>query len=381
MTVTLSNIRLQFQMDTGQLQSSRESPAVDELDDGRMRVTVAYHDPEAEELWVIGGLAGADPGDRRMQRVGDGWWERTYELPRDVRTLYWFTRERMPATTGDRHCDPLNPRTHVYVRDPDDPEDEDSVASLLELPDAVPLSWSLERAGVPRGTVVLHRLASDRLGNERRVFTYTPPGYDAAQTYPLIVCLDGWAYVQNAYVPLPTVLDNLIADGRVPPLVAVLPDSVDSETRMRELFLHDPFVEFLTEELLPWAHEHLSFADDPARTVLAGSSAGGLTATFAALRRPDRFGLVLSQSAAYQRGSLAHELATRDRLAIRFYLDAGILETVPWEQFGPLLHANRHVRDVLLAKGYDVTYREFPGGHDYLWWRETIADGLIALLG
>jgi enterochelin esterase-like enzyme len=369
-------------MDTGQLQSirHRSSPVVDELEDGRVRVTVAYHDPDAEELWVIGGLAGADPGDRRMQRAGDGWWERSYELPRDIRTLYWFTRTRMPEQADLLH-DPLNPRAHVYVRDHENPEDEDVVGSLLELPDAAPFRWSVERDGVARGTVELQRLASERLGNERRVFTYAPPGYDPARTYPLVVCFDGWAYMQNAYVPLPTVLDNLIADGRIPPVVAVLPDSLNQETRMRELFLYEPFVDFLTDELLPWAHERLSFADDPARTVLTGSSAGGLTATFAALRRPDRFGLVLSNSAAYARASLQHEFATRDRLPIRLYLDAGVLETIPWQQHGQLLHANRHMRDVLLAKGYEVTYREYPGGHDYLWWRETVADGLIALLG
>src|SRR6266511_5574334 len=76
---------------------------------------------------------------------------------------------------------------------------------------------------------------------------------------------------------------------------------------------------------------------------------------------------------------ISHEYALRDRLPLRFYLDAGVLETLPWDRFGQLVHANRHMRDVLLAKGYDVTYREFAGGHDYLWWRETIADGLIAL--
>jgi enterochelin esterase-like enzyme len=46
-----------------------------------------------------------------------------------------------------------------------------------------------------------------------------------------------------------------------------------------------------------------------------------------------------------------------------------------------LLHANLHFRDVLTAKGYHVELRVFPGGHDYFWWRQTVADGLIALLG
>jgi enterochelin esterase family protein len=301
-------------------------------------------------------------------------------VSRDVRTLYWFTHERLPETAAALHHDPLNPRRHVFPAAPDDPEDEDLVASVVEGPDAPPLHWSVERDGVPRGSVDEHRVASDRLGNERRVFLYTPPHYDPGREYPLLVCLDGWGYVNDAYVPTQTVLDNLLAAGEIPPLVAVLPDSLDRETRMRELFLHEPFVDFLVDELLPWAHRQRSFTSDPARTVVGGSSAGGLTAAYAALRRPDVFGLVLSQSGAYQRHDLPAQYAAADRLPVRFYLDAGTLETVQFATWPPLLHANRHLRDVLRAKDYEVTYREFPGGHDSLWWRETLADGLIALL-
>jgi enterochelin esterase-like enzyme len=359
--------------------SGRISPLVEELDDGRYRVTVAYHDDAADDIWVIGGLAGADPSDRRMRPAGGGWWERSYELEGDVRTGYWYTRVLAPSGIGDLIADPLNPRGHVYPANPDDPEDEDMALSLIELPGATPLRWSVPAEGVPRGEVAMERLVSARLENEREVFTYRPAQYDAGHSYPLLICFDGWAYVQEAYVPLPTVLDNLIATGAIPPVVAVLPDSLDSATRQRELKLHEPFVEFLVEELLPWAHDRLSFEDDPARTVVAGSSLGGLTAAFCGLRRPDLFGLVLSQSGAFQRG-LAPEFAEADRLPLRFALDVGELETTSFGRFPSLYHANLHLRDVLVAKGYDVSLRTFPGGHDYLWWRETVADGLITLL-
>ena len=48
---------------------------------------------------------------------------------------------------------------------------------------------------------------------------------------------------------------------------------------------------------------------------------------------------------------------------------------------GAILEPSRHMRDVLLAKGYEVHYQQFNSGHDYLNWRGTLADGLIALVG
>lgn len=45
-----------------------------------------------------------------------------------------------------------------------------------------------------------------------------------------------------------------------------------------------------------------------------------------------------------------------------------------------MLHASRHVRDVLQAKGYNLTLSETNGGHDPYNWEAALPDALIALL-
>jgi enterochelin esterase-like enzyme len=97
---------------------------------------------------------------------------------------------------------------------------------------------------------------------------------------------------------------------------------------------------------------------------------GGRAAVWFASRRPDLFGSALAQS-----GAFFPPFAEVPRgLPLRFYLDVGTLEP----ELAPLVHATR---DGLRGNGYDVSYAEYPGGHDFFWWRETLADGLIALLG
>jgi enterochelin esterase-like enzyme len=68
------------------------------------------------------------------------------------------------------------------------------------------------------------------------------------------------------------------------------------------------------------------------------------------------------------------------KLPLAFYLDAGS-EEIDFSGYGnSVLLTTRNLRDVLLAKGYDVHFQEFAGGHDYLGWRGTLADGLIVLM-
>ncbi|QPC83280.1 enterochelin esterase [Phototrophicus methaneseepsis] len=315
-------------------------------------------------------------------------WYKTYRLRHDHRARYQFyvddgtrppfkieagkTRPGWISVLQDAIADPLNPRTFPATR-------LQPVTSILELPNAPASLWQYGPAKVS-GEVVEHVVASEVLSNERPVWVYTPPGYTPEQTYGVLVLLDG-----NVWQPMLTVsqtLDALIAEGLIPPLVAVMPSSIDLEIRWQEMTCSAPFVDFLRDELLPWARENWSMTDDPARTIISGQSLGGLTSAYAAFMAPEVFGNVLSLSGSFWWRSdsaydleaewLSHQFAITPKRDVRFYVAAGLQE---WH----LLQTNRHLRDVLLAKGYELTYKEYNGGHDYLCWSQATPDGLVEL--
>jgi enterochelin esterase family protein len=130
--------------------------------------------------------------------------------------------------------------------------------------------------------------------------------------------------------------------------------------------------------------------------VVAGSSAGGLAAACSGLWHPEVFGNILAQSGAFHWTPLpgndttdsspepnwvARQFISSPKKPLRFYLDAGSAEFNAAGGADAILFCTRTLRDVLRAKGYEVQFQEFEGGHDYLSWRGTLADGLIALLG
>lgn len=255
--------------------------------------------------------------------------------------------------------------------------------SLLELPGAPLQPWIQPQAEVPQGTTATWTYDSSLLGNQRQLTVYKPPGFAADHAgYPLLLLFDEQPYLEQ--VPTPVILDNLIAAGRIPPLVAVLVGHVDGQSRAIELPCNPDFGGMLGEEMLPWLGERLPLADDPALRVLAGSSYGGLAAACYAFMHPAVFGKVLAQSGSFWWGPeqqpqwLVEAFLASPPLPLQIYMDAGLLEGE-----GPdgILGSSRRLARILADKGYVLEYQEFAGGHDYALWRGTLSDGLEFLLG
>jgi len=319
-----------------------------------------------------------------------GVWYRSYRLSNRTRASYGFAGRLLPALTDpgpawgryfkSLGADPLNPR-QVRVG-------PSSFLSETALPGAPAQPWSSHDE--PLGWREERRSFRSRLlRNTRTVWVDLPPRFRAGRrSYNLLIVFDGPAYQD----PIPTrrIVGNLVAAGRIGPTVVVLVDNAPG-ARDRDLGQNPAFPKFLAQELLPWLRRLYRVRAEPTRIVLAGSSMGGVAAVYAAYRYPGRFGAVLAQSGAFLApimGGTAEGPTLMERLArapprpTRFYLDAGTHETiVPPREVGSLLGGARHMRDVLVSRGYQLRYAEFEGGHDYACWRGTLADGLLFLLG
>jgi len=248
------------------------------------------------------------------------------------------------------------------------------------------------RPSIRAGTVEGFLLPSPHDHRMRRVWVYTPPGYEASRdtAHRLVIAFDGPEYLDD--IPLPLMLDTLLAAGKAPPCVAVLIDDSTFAARLDDLANRAWFADYLANDVVPWIQAHWRVTHDPHRVLVTGSSAGGLAAAHVALKRPDRFGNVLSQSGAFWRGNeasngppfewLTSQVTRGPRRDVRFWLEVGALETkgAIGGTAPSILDANRRLRDALVAKGYRVEYAEVPNGvHAPESWRVRLARGIVAL--
>lgn len=247
--------------------------------------------------------------------------------------------------------------------------------SEVRMPAYVAPKEILPRPGVPRGTLDTLRVASRILRRTHPVHVYIPAGSAPpreSRPLPVIFVMDGGEYLSLA--SMATVLDNLIFAGRIPPLAAVFidprtdPGNPSSTTRMTDYGINPVFVSALVSDFRAPLVQRYGLSTLPSETGILGASLGGLVATYAALSRPDVFGLCAAQSPAYQwqKGAILDLARTLPRAAIRMYIDSGTMRDA--------LDQAQRMTDVLAARGYAVRFQTSPEGHNWGNWRAKIDD-------
>ncbi len=209
----------------------------------------------------------------------------------------------------------------------------------------------------------------------RRVAVYVPKQYVPGTAAPFIVGADGPDRI------LFTVLDNLIAQHRVPAMVAISigngsGDAQGSERGLEYDTMSGRYAEFVETEVLPLveAQAHVKLTNDPEGRATMGGSSGGSCALIMAWYHPERYHRVLTYSGTYVNQQWPynpqsphgawefHEHLIPDTPAkpLRIWMEVGDRDLLNPNAMNDHMHdwvvANENMARVLAAKGYHYQF-------------------------
>ncbi|MBE6083587.1 DUF3327 domain-containing protein [Acidilutibacter cellobiosedens] len=325
--------------------------------------------------------------DFRMERImGTDLWYITYEIENNIRLMYYFSpNDPLDNNWYDRYINRVvydKFCKNILIEYDDGKEVK---CSYIVMPEAPKHVWAKKIDGIPEGNIDEYKFKSKNIEDKRRIRVYTPYEYDKkGKPYGFIVLTDGQDYIDTLMAV--ETLNNLIASKKIPPIIGVFIDSIE-QTRETELNCSDVFRGLIADEIIPWIKNNYDISGNPREAIIGGLSSGGLAASYIALSHSEIFGNVLSQSGWYcykpegfitinEDCFMSTKFKERDKLPIKFYLDVGILENRE-----TMIGTNINLRDTLISKGYHVDFQWFNSSHDYLSWGETLAHGLISLIG
>jgi enterochelin esterase-like enzyme len=329
-------------------------------------VTFLYKDAAATKVeLVLGGL----PKKLPMEKDATGIWTAT--TPPLAPEIYGYRFE----ADGNFRLDPANPHTSVNLVD---------VSNLIEVPGDTPQLW--DSTDVPHGTLHHHIYATATvLGlpqNQNRYFVYTPPGYDskAKKPYPVLYLLHGWSDSDSGWTAVgraDLIFDNLLAEGKIKPMVVVMPLGYGDMSFLDSFNLWDEpaaidrntdlFTKALLTEVLPRVETEYHISKDRSDRAIAGLSMGGLESLQIGLTHTDKFAWVGGFSSAIHNLDYAQVLPSLDPKTANLRL--------LWIACGTedsLIEPNRNFIAFLKTKDMTVTQIETSGFHTWMVWRDNL---------
>jgi enterochelin esterase-like enzyme len=300
----------------------------------------------------------------------NGVWEGTVGPVIPGAYRYTFVVDGVPVV------DPVNPRSS---------QSNNNVWSLV----LVPGSDVFDVRDVPHGAVAAVEYYSKSLGRSRRMHVYTPPGYETdRQVYPIFYLLHGASDSDDSWTSegrAGFILDNLIAAGKVKPMVVVMPAghtgpylgpgrtpvATSGSTPPNDEFLND-----FVNDIMPYAEKHYRVQTDRAHRAIAGLSMGGSQTMNIAFSHLDQFAYI----GVFSSGILGRTDPAVWESSHKEMLDDASLKKdlkLVWFSTGAedrLVPNSRSTVDLLKKHGFDAVFQESPGGHTWINWRNYLTE-------
>jgi enterochelin esterase-like enzyme len=329
-------------------------------------VTFSYKDAAATKVALeLEGVAEPIP----MQKDATGVW--TYTTQPLTPEIYGYNFE----ADGDTRLDPVNPHTTISLID---------ISNVLMVPGDTPQPWEI--TDVPHGALNHYVYTSGTVlglpAHQSAYIVYTPPGYDAKakKPYPVLYLLHGWGDNEMGWSAVGhanLILDNLLAAGRIKPMVVVMPlgygdiafvhgnnvwedpTTIDHNTNL--------FTQALMTEVLPRVEAEYHVSKGRNDRAIVGLSMGGLESLEIGLTHSDQFAWVGGFSSAVHNLNYTQQMMSLDPKAANLRL--------LWIACGTeddLIEPNRRFITFLKSKEMPVTQIETPGLHTWMVWRDNL---------
>ncbi len=240
----------------------------------------------------------------------------------------------------------------------------------------VPEGYDKARDGIAKGKLEMVDYDSKSVGNKRKALVYTPPGYSADTKYPVLYLLHGiggdeeeWRRGGQPNV----ILDNLIADQKVVPMIIVMPngraqtDDRPGPNAMATAPAFGVFDKDLIGSLIPFIEAKYSVATDRESRALAGLSMGGGQSLNFGLGNLDTFAWVGGFSSAPNTKPVAELVPDPEKAAKQLkllYVSCGNKDG--------LIRISQNVHAYLKEKNVAHIWHVDEHAHDFQHWKKGI---------
>lgn len=284
-------------------------------------------------------------------------WYYSAVYPPDARLEYKFVVNGSTWT-----IDPLNPRIA-----PGEYQNSDLIMPAYRFPPELKYY-----ADIPHGVLHDTVITSNKLGNTRKIWVYTPPlYYDSPEVrYALALFHDGGGWVNSANVQ--NSLDYLINKDYIRPLIAVFVPPV----QRHEEYIGDKqenFIGFISEELMPYIDRRYRTEAGSEHRATLGISNSGNIAMLIALRLPGMFTKGASFS-GYITPSTLWEFEDYSPSILKLYVDAGTYD------LSGFCDLSKSFCQILHNSGCSHMFNEWHEGHNWGSWGAHLDDALEYLL-